>query len=103
MDSKTVGVLGGGQLGRMLVEAASRLNIGIVVLDTLTDAPAKQIQATHEHIDGDFKDPDKIKKLAKSVDVLTIEIEHVNVTALEELIKDKMVVQPSPETIRIIQ
>ncbi|CAG8636803.1 9823_t:CDS:2 [Ambispora gerdemannii] len=104
MDTKTIGVLGGGQLGRMLVEAASRLNIGVVILDNPEDAPAKQIQATHPHISGDFKDPEKIKELAKSVDILTIEIEHVNANALEEIRKEtNIAIHPSPLSISLIQ
>ncbi|RHZ84805.1 hypothetical protein Glove_74g22 [Diversispora epigaea] len=106
MDFRTIGVLGGGQLGRMLVEAASRLNINVIILDKPSDSPAKQIQATRSHIQGDFKDPNKIKELAQKVDILTIEIEHVNVDILETLSKEKkekIVICPSPTTIRLIQ
>nr|CAG8586650.1 1455_t:CDS:2 [Entrophospora candida]CAG8591743.1 15369_t:CDS:2 [Entrophospora candida] len=104
MDPRTIGILGGGQLGRMLVEAASRLNIDVVILDKPLDAPAKQLQATKSHIEGDFRDPDKIQQLAKSVDILTIEIEHVNVEILEKLAKEKnTVIHPSPATIKLIQ
>ncbi|CAG8515871.1 1318_t:CDS:2 [Ambispora leptoticha] len=102
--SSNVRVLGGGQLGRMLVEAASRLNIGVVILDIPEDAPAKQIQANYPHISGDFKDPEKIKELAKSVDILTIEIEHVNANALEEIKKEtNIAIHPSPTSISLIQ
>ncbi|KAG9305510.1 hypothetical protein G9A89_006480 [Geosiphon pyriformis] len=101
--SGTVGVLGGGQLGRMFVEAASRLNIGVVILDSLPDAPAKQIQATNVHVEGDFKDPEKIRELAKAAHILTIEIEHVNVEVLEELAASNYVIHPSPQIIRLIQ
>ncbi|CAJ0632482.1 7405_t:CDS:2 [Entrophospora sp. SA101] len=104
MDPRTIGILGGGQLGRMLVEAASRLNIDVIILDKPLDAPAKQLQATKSHIEGDFRDPDKIQQLAKSVDILTIEIEHVNVEILEKLAKEKnTVIHPSPATIKLIQ
>ncbi|RUS23854.1 phosphoribosylaminoimidazole carboxylase [Jimgerdemannia flammicorona] len=104
MNIHKVGVLGGGQLGRMLVEAASRLNIQIIILDAPVDSPAKQIEATQQHVHGDFTDADKIKHLANSVDVLTTEIEHVNATILETLARERIVnVQPSPSTIRLIQ
>ncbi|CAG8603511.1 11403_t:CDS:2 [Acaulospora morrowiae] len=103
MDPRTIGVLGGGQLGRMLVEAASRLNIDVVILDKPSDAPAKQIQATKSHIDGDFKDPDRIRELAQKSDILTIEIEHVNADILEILSRENVVIHPSPLTIRLIQ
>jgi phosphoribosylaminoimidazole carboxylase len=104
MNSKKIGVLGGGQLGRMLVEAASRLNISVVILDSPADSPAKQIQATSTHIHGDFKDPLKIQELAQNVDILTIEIEHVDVEILEKLFSEKSIeIHPHPFTIRIIQ
>ncbi|KIY52142.1 phosphoribosylaminoimidazole carboxylase [Fistulina hepatica ATCC 64428] len=97
----TVGVLGGGQLGRMLGEAASRLNIRLVVLDE-GDSPAKQILAHDAHIDGSFQDASKIAELASKVDAMTIEIEHVNVNALDA-VPPSVPVHPSPRTIRIIQ
>lgn len=78
MDGKTIGILGGGQLGRMIVEAAHRLNIKTVVLDA-AHSPAKQINALDDHVDGSFKDVDAITRLAKKCDLLTIEIEHVDV------------------------
>ena len=96
---KTVGVLGGGQLGRMFVEAASRLNIQVNVLD-VGKAPAKKISNHDGHIDGSFKDGDAIQKLAKTSDVLTIEIEHVDTHVLEGL---TVPVEPSWQTIRTIQ
>jgi phosphoribosylaminoimidazole carboxylase len=100
-----VGVLGGGQLGRMFVEAASRLNIEVHLLDVGTLSPAKQIAASSHHIDGAFNDADKIKELAKGVDVLTIEIEHVNADALQSVLDEGLVkeVHPTPSTIRLIQ
>ncbi|KAF6013739.1 phosphoribosylaminoimidazole carboxylase ade2 [Brettanomyces bruxellensis] len=104
MDSKVVGILGGGQLGRMLVEAANRLNINTVVLEKGELAPAKQINAISEHIDGSFTNLDDIKKLAKKCDVLTVEIEHVNTDALKQVQKETGVeVHPSPETLEIIK
>ncbi|KAG0637181.1 putative phosphoribosylaminoimidazole carboxylase [Tuber brumale] len=102
MDSRTVGILGGGQLGRMLVEAAHRLNLQTVILDA-PKSPAKQINALHAHIDGSFSDPKAILKLAKECDVLTVEVEHVDTKALEELEASKVEVQPSWKTIRTIQ
>ncbi|KAF7300968.1 phosphoribosylaminoimidazole carboxylase [Mycena indigotica] len=106
MSDKVVGILGksGGQLGRMLAASASLLNIKTVVLDVGEHAPAKQIIAPsssqHAHIDGSFSDPDKIKDLAQKVDVLTVEIEHVDADALELA---GCVTHPSPTTIKLIQ
>ncbi|KAI9800122.1 MAG: phosphoribosylaminoimidazole carboxylase ade2 [Piccolia ochrophora] len=115
MDERVVGILGGGQLGRMLVEAAHRLNVKIVILDA-PKAPAKQINAVHPHINGSFADPDSIHELARQCDILTVEIEHVNTEALEDVATNgvevgidgstqrrRVQVHPSWRTIRIIQ
>ncbi|KAI4172180.1 MAG: hypothetical protein LQ343_003740 [Gyalolechia ehrenbergii] len=103
---KTVGVLGGGQLGRMLTQAATRRNIKIITLDA-ENAPAKQINATSPHINGSFADPTAIRQLAERCDVLTVEIEHVNADVLEDIAKGikstQREVQPSWRTIRTIQ
>ncbi|KAF8238135.1 phosphoribosylaminoimidazole carboxylase [Tricholoma matsutake] len=111
MSEKVVGILGGGQLGRMLAASASLLNIKVVILDVGEHSPAKQLVAplapNLSHIDGSFADPNKIRELAAKVDVLTVEIEHVDVTTLEELQNatrpTPLVIHPDPSTIRIIQ
>ncbi|KAJ2957039.1 hypothetical protein NQZ79_g7188 [Umbelopsis isabellina] len=103
MNSQKVGILGGGQLGRMMIEAASRLNLQVVILDKPADSPAKQIESTQKHIEGEFKDPAKIEELAKQVDVITIEIEHVNAQVLADLEKKGSTIHPSPSTILTIQ
>jgi phosphoribosylaminoimidazole carboxylase len=85
MTSKPViGLLGGGQLGRMLCEAAGPLGIEVAILDA-ADAPAKQINTSPKHITGSFKDPDKIKELARHVDYPSVEIEHVDALTLAEI------------------
>lgn len=99
--TKTVGVLGGGQLGRMMVEPANRMKIPINILDA-PGAPAKQISAHDSHVDGSFKDPESIKKLAKACDVVTFEIEHINTSTLEE-IEGTVEVEPHWSTVRTIQ
>lgn len=112
MSSQVVGVLGGGQLGRMLIEAASRLNITVLALDPAENSPAKQISsAPHHH--GSFSDQAKIQALSEKVDVLTVEIEHVDAGALQKIRDENsskggrsgkgIKVHPSPETILIIQ
>lgn len=73
-----------GQLGRMLTEAASRLNVKVVTLDA-ANSPAKQINAVTDHITGSFKNADDVRRLAHACDVMTIEIEHVDTEILEEL------------------
>ncbi|KAI0250602.1 Phosphoribosylaminoimidazole carboxylase [Lactifluus subvellereus] len=92
----------------MLAASASLLNIPVVILDVGPQAPAKQILAPTvphlAHVDGSFSDPEQIRELAAKVDVLTVEIEHVNVDVLEEVQHSCSVeVHPDPSTIRIIQ
>ncbi|OAX41108.1 Phosphoribosylaminoimidazole carboxylase [Rhizopogon vinicolor AM-OR11-026] len=108
MKGKVVGVLGGGQLGRMLAASAALLNIDIVILDVGENGPAKQIisprSSSLTHIDGAFTDPEKIKALATKVDVLTVEIEHVDTTVLEEIQSTSGAsIHPSPSTVKTIQ
>lgn len=87
----------------MLVEAAHRLNVKTIILDQ-PNSPAKQINALDEHVDGSFTDLDSITKLAKKCDVLTVEIEHVDVEALKVVSKRLNIpIFPLPETIRLIQ
>lgn len=115
MDDRIVGILGGGQLGRMLTEAAHRLNIQIAVLDA-EGAPAKQINGQQPQVNGSFADPKAIRRLAEECDILTVEIEHVDTDTLEEIAngtelredwrrvrRRKVEVQPSWRTIRVIQ
>ena len=94
----------------MLAASASLLNVPIIILDVGTHAPAKQVVAVaptaphRAHVDGSFSDANKIRELAAKVDVLTVEIEHVNVDVLEEVqTSNEVEVHPSPSTIRIIQ
>ncbi|KAF7944836.1 uncharacterized protein EAE97_005469 [Botrytis byssoidea] len=99
---KTVGLLGGGQLGQMLCEAANPLGVKVIILDA-PNSPAKQVNAKNDHLDGSFIDAEKIRELAKKVDVLTVEIEHVDTYVLEELANSGVEVQPSWKTLRVIQ
>jgi phosphoribosylaminoimidazole carboxylase len=88
----------------MLAAAASLLNIKVVILDSGDDGPAKQIVAHSSHIDGSFTDRAKIYELASKVHILTVEIEHVDVSALNDAQSDLgLEVHPSPSTIGIIQ
>src|ERR1700733_1533829 len=100
-NSPTVGIIRGGQLGRMLMEAANRLNIQMNVLDS-ENAPAKQISAHDGHVTGSFKDRASLRELAAGCDILTAEIEHVDTYGLEE-VSSKVKVEPSWKAIRIIQ
>eukprot|EP00899_Mesostigma_viride_P009820 jgi/Mesvir1/1883/Mv22914-RA.4 len=95
-----VGLLGGGQLGRMLAQAASQLGVKIAVLDA-PGTPATSL--AHQHVDGSFRDAQKVQLLASVSDVITVEIEHVDVAALEQLERQGVSVQPTPATLRTIQ
>ncbi|KAI9227269.1 MAG: AIR carboxylase-domain-containing protein [Piptocephalis tieghemiana] len=103
--NKRVGLLGGGQLGRMFAEAANRLTIPVTVLDPGALSPAKQLLSCPPtpHLAGSFKDAEAVKSLAKGVDVLTVEIEHVNVDALEQVEASGTPVRPGPSALRTIQ
>jgi phosphoribosylaminoimidazole carboxylase len=101
MKFYTIGVLGGGQLGRMMALAARRMGMNIAVLDPDPDAPAGQV--ADRHVVGSFRDVERIRELARGCDVVTIEIEHIDVNALEMLAGEGVAVQPAPQTIRLIQ
>ncbi|KAJ2361920.1 phosphoribosylaminoimidazole carboxylase ade2, partial [Coemansia sp. RSA 2607] len=104
MDKQVIGILGGGQLGRMFIEAASRMNVEVRVLDPTKQSPAKQISNFVSHIDEPFTSSEAIKKLAQDCDVLTVEIEHVNCDELEAVEKLGLAkVCPSSSTVRLIQ
>ncbi|KAJ7174618.1 Phosphoribosylaminoimidazole carboxylase [Mycena filopes] len=89
----------------MLAAAASLLNVKLVILDVGDTAPAKQVLAPispqHAHIDGSFTDPVRIRELAAKVDVLTVEIEHVDAGTLAQL--EGCEIHPRPSTIKLIQ
>lgn len=96
-----LGILGGGQLGRMLIQEAVNLNITTLVLDPDADAPCKSIANYFEN--GSITDYDTVYNFGKKADVITIEIEKVNVEALEQLEKEGKLVYPQPRVIRLIQ
>ncbi|MDO1448823.1 5-(carboxyamino)imidazole ribonucleotide synthase [Rhodocytophaga aerolata] len=96
-----LGILGGGQLGRMLIQSAIDFNIYIKILDGDANAPCRPF--AHEFVQGSLIDFDTVYAFGKTVDVLTIEIEHVNVEALEKLESEGIKVYPQPAVIRTIQ
>ena len=97
----TLGILGGGQLGRMLVQPCVNYNIRTAVLDPDAEAPCKGVSSTFQH--GSFKDYDTVMNFGRQVDLITIEIEHVNVDALEALEKEGKTIYPQPHVIRVVQ
>jgi len=96
-----LGILGGGQLGKMILYNTRKYDIYTCVMDPSKDAPARL--ACDEFTVGDLLDFDAVMNFGKQVDVLTIEIENVNVDALEKLEKEGVSVFPSAKTLRTIQ
>ena len=96
-----LGILGGGQLGRMLIRETINLDVDVHVLDPDPDAPCRNI--CHSFTQGSFKDFDAVMAFGQEVDIITIEIEHVNVDALEKLEAQGKKVFPQPRVIRLIQ
>ena len=96
-----LGVLGGGQLGRMLIQSAMNFNISTVILDPDPKAPCKDL-ATEFHV-GKLTDFDTVYEFGRKVDLLTIEIENVNVDALEQLESEGIKVFPQSRVIKMIQ
>ncbi|MGY5149196.1 MAG: 5-(carboxyamino)imidazole ribonucleotide synthase [Candidatus Nitrosopumilus sp. bin_68KS] len=100
---KILGIIGGGQLGMMITEAAKKMpeHISkIIVLDPTPNCPASQVGA--EQIIADFKDKNAIIDLANKVDIITYEIESGDSDVLKS-VEDKSEINPSPETLKIIQ
>ncbi|MFD2245798.1 5-(carboxyamino)imidazole ribonucleotide synthase [Pontibacter ruber] len=96
-----LGILGGGQLGRMLIQAGLDFNIYTLVLDPDENAPCKDV--CNEFYVGSFRDFDTVYEFGKNCDILTIEIEHVNADALEKLEQEGVKVYPDAKTVRTIQ
>ena len=96
-----LGVLGGGQLGRMLIQEAINLNIHVAVLDPAADAPCADVANTF--VQGSFNDYNTVLEFGKKADVITIEIEHVNLDALEELERLGKRVYPTTRALRTIK
>ncbi|MFC5365522.1 5-(carboxyamino)imidazole ribonucleotide synthase [Salinirubrum litoreum] len=98
----TLGVVGGGQLGRMLGEAAAPLGVDLVVSDPTPDCPAAPV--ARAQIEGDFDDPETLRRLADRADVLTFEIELADPEVLDAVSDEFGVpVHPAPDTLRTIQ
>ena len=95
-----LGILGGGQLGRMLIQSGVDFNINFSVLDPDPDAPCRVLaEFTH----GKLTDFDTVIKFGERCDLITIEIENVNTEALEQLVKEGKKVFPQPKIIELIQ
>ncbi len=96
-----LGVLGGGQLGRMLLTETQKFDIYTSILDSSPEAPCAQI--CNEFHQGNLLDFNTVYNFGKQVDLLTIEIENVNIDALDLLEREGLTIYPTPKSIRIIQ
>ena len=100
MSKKNLGIIGGGQLGSMLSEAAKKLDIKTVVYSDDIDAPAQNF--CNEFIQGEYSDKEKIKQFIKKVDVITYEFENIPYETLDKINQLKPVL-PKPSVNRLIQ
>lgn len=98
---QTIGIIGGGQLGRMLTLAALPLGFKVMVVDPTPNCPAAQVGA--EEITADLYDAAALQKLAERADYITIEIEHLDADTLDEISRLGKPIHPAPKTIRLIQ
>ena len=96
-----IGILGGGQLGKMMIEESLKLNVEFNVLENDLDCPCNSL--ADNFILGKLTDEEKINELAAISDVLTYEIEHVNTSALLKLEEEGKKIIPSPRILKIIQ
>jgi len=96
----TIGILGGGQLGRMLIQSGIDYNLTFSVLDPDADAPCKNLSDFHV---GKLTDYETVMKFGSACDIVTIEIENVNTQALGDLAKAGKRVYPQPDVIELIQ
>lgn len=96
-----LGILGGGQLGKMLLQKAADFNMNTHVLDPDENAPCRYLCKVFNH--GDFRDYDAVMAFGNECDILTIEIEHVNTEALYELERLGKKVYPQPHIIEMTQ
>ncbi len=97
---KKVGILGGGQLGRMLLQAAANYPVETFVMENDPECPAAHL--CHHFTKGDIRNFEAVYNFGKHLDAITIEIENVNIDALEKLEQEGIRVYPKPSVLRII-
>ena len=96
-----LGIISGGQLGKMLIQEASKWDITTFVLDPESNCPASSIASVY--VKGNHLDFDSVYQFGKKVDVLTFEIENVNIEALKKLKSEGLKIVPDPEILELIQ
>ena len=97
----TIGILGGGQLGKMILDVSNRWGLKVFVLDSNIECPSSKLCS--KFFVGDLMDYDSVVQFGENVDLITIEIENVNVEALKFLESEGKKVYPQPRVIEIIQ
>src|SRR6476469_1635983 len=95
------GILGGGQLGRMLLQAAANYPVETFLLENDENAPSAHL--CHHFTKGDIRNYDDVYNFGKNLDAITIEIESVNEDALQKLEEDGVTVYPKPSALKIIK
>src|SRR5215510_15827847 len=96
-----IGLLGGGQLGRMLLQAAANYTVETFVMENDDECPAAHL--CHHFTKGDIKNFDAVYAFGKNLDAITIEIENVNIDALEKLEAEGVKIYPRPSVLKIIK
>jgi len=96
-----IGIIGGGQLGRMMAKAAKRIGCTCVVLDPMPGSPAGQVSG--HQIVGNYDDPARLRELADSCDVITFDIENIDAETLIQLAREGHQIHPSPSVLALIQ
>jgi len=99
--NKKIGIIGGGQLGKMMILEAKRLGFYCITLDPTLNCPSHSL--SDEHIVSAFDDIEKIEELAEKSDIITYEIEHISVEALKNIERKGHIVYPSVSSLEIIQ
>lgn len=96
-----IGIIGGGQLGKMMTQEAKKMGFYVTILDPTPNSPASQL--ADRQLVGDFHDRNKIKELVTRSDVTTYDIEDIDAVALKELVEAGHLIHPSPQILEIIQ
>jgi len=96
-----LGIIGGGQLGKIMSQKAKKMGFHVTILDPTYNSPAAQV--SDKHIIGGFHDKEKLEQLVQETDVTTFEVEHVDTSILKELYNNGHIIHPSPYIIELIQ
>ena len=98
---KKIGIIGGGQLGKMMIQEAKKMGFYVMVLDPAEKCPAHTL--VDEHIIADFDDKKAIRFLAENTDVVTYEFEHIDADILQKLEQEGKKIYPTAKSLKVIQ